>query len=111
MSDENVEHVGVPSRLQPFVEKWAHAREAERMAARRNSSPQERVEFYQALLAEFDHLVERIGGRKPEDLSEEERTVLYLLLAGVEVSQMVEVFGAAGMGPEVFPEERFEALM
>jgi hypothetical protein len=111
MSKHGSENPSVPLALRPFVQRWALAEESARMSARRAASPSELMAFYDAIVAEFDGLIERIGNRKVEDLSEEDRVVLDLLLSGVEVSQMVEVFGANGMGPEVFPEERFESLM
>jgi hypothetical protein len=111
MSTEQKETVEVPQSLRAYVAKWACAREAERIAARKSSSAEELQAFYRDMLAEFDSLTDRIGHRSVGDLTAAELPVLHLLLSFVEVSQMIEVFGAAPMDPKAYPEGLMKALM
>ncbi len=94
-----------------WVKKWGWEKECDRLRQRADASPTELARVYEVMQTLFPTLIEEIGDREPGSLSEAEREKLAFLLACVEVSQMVDVFGVEGMGPDAFEEARFQCLM
>jgi hypothetical protein len=77
--------------LAPY-ESWALATEPERYARRLASSMEEMQGFYDAAFPRLQDALDHCGETAPEDLDDEDRTLLLLMMSLVMVSFPVEVW-------------------
>lgn len=75
--------------LEPFA-AWAHARERQRTEKREASTMDEVRAFYDAVFPRMEAIVGHLDGHPFDALPEKEQRLLYLTLALVEVSNLVE---------------------
>lgn len=94
------------THLQEFVEYWAVDTEAARRECRLKASEGAMYWFYQKMLGSLDQILDDLGDKAPEELRPEEYALYLLMRSLVEVSQIIEVFGVAGMGPDVYDERK-----
>jgi len=98
------------THLQEFVEYWAVDTEAARRECRLNASKGAMHWFYQIMLHSLDQILTDLGDKPPNALRPEEYTLYLLMRSLVEVSQIIEVFGVEGMGPDVYDEKKVEVF-
>ncbi len=96
--------------LQQFVDYWAVDTEAARRECRLKAPEGAMHWFYQNMLGSLDQILTDLGDKVPEALRPEEYPLYLLMRSLVEVSQIIEVFGVVGMGPDVYAEEKVEVF-
>jgi hypothetical protein len=83
------------SDVEPFAADWSLATEPERWAQRHSKSIEEMREFYEAVFPRVEAVYRYIDQFPLNDLPEEARNLLYLVLSFVMVSFPVEVWNDA----------------
>ncbi|CAN7490011.1 hypothetical protein LJR225_003426 [Phenylobacterium sp. LjRoot225] len=81
--------------LEPFVMTWAISGTAERAQRRNDSSPQERIAFYEAFKDLAEGALERLDEKPLERLDVQEQRLRDLLLSFAQVALAVEIQGDA----------------
>lgn len=90
--------------LERFVTAgWALPREHARWARRVGSSVAEVKDFYETMLPRMDAIVQYLDRHPLDDVPENDRPLLYLALAFMDVAPSWEIYGA----PDV-PEPAYE---
>ena len=95
------------SNLESFCDKWLHATEARRNEARISSNMEQIKEFYDAVLPQFEQMIQFLNKKPLTDLGEQEENLLNLSFAFVEASTPIERFNSP-IVTELFPPERFK---
>ena len=105
-------NVALPKKfqdLEPFAEKWALAREAERNHRRRSSTMPQLQEFYDAILPRMDDVVSYLNQFPLDHMPEEAQRLLYMGLSLMEISPAIELLGEPDESG-VFDAERFHIV-
>jgi len=79
--------------LEPFVETWALSTAAERNRKRTTSPMEELVLFYEAMQPRWEAIVKHCQTVSVDNLSAEEKRLIKLSFAYMDVSNAVERFG------------------
>ena len=95
------------SNLEPFCEKWLHPSEARRNEVRISSSMEEIREFYDAVLPQFEQVIQFLNQKPLTELDDKEENLLNLSFSFVEASTPIERFNSPVV-TELFPPERFK---
>jgi hypothetical protein len=86
--------------LEPYL-GWALPSDDQRIDKRLNSSIEEATAFYDAMLPWFSATMKYLEGVEPETPREEDRALLLLVVAFLEIADTVEHYAPAGtVGPE-----------
>jgi len=81
--------------LEPFVETWAISGTAARAQRRNESSPEERIAFYEAFKDLAERALTQLDEKPLERLDDQERRLRDLLLSFAHVALAVELQGDA----------------
>lgn len=81
--------------LEYFVERWAITGTANRDARRADSTPEERVAFFEAVKPVLNKALEELDRKPLRELDEKEKRLLDLLLSFAHVTHAVEMLGDA----------------
>ncbi|MBU6266299.1 MAG: hypothetical protein KGN34_02080 [Sphingomonadales bacterium] len=81
--------------LEYFVDRWAISGTANRDARRGNSTPEERVAFFEAVKPILAGALEQLDAKPLADLDDKERRLLDMLLSFAHVTHAVEMLGDA----------------
>lgn len=92
--------------LEPYRAKWALATERQRHTARLTTPIDESRDFYEAVLARMEDIVEHLDTLPLNDMPQPEQDLLYLALSFMEVSLAVEQHGQSSV-PFGFEPSRF----
>ncbi|WP_372723690.1 hypothetical protein [Immundisolibacter sp.] len=95
--------------LEPWVDRWALASQAERETTRRASTGAQLKAFYDALVGEGDGIVAHLNALPLDQLPAPEQRLLCLMLSLAEVAPHVELYRGDPRVPFSFEEERFIA--
>lgn len=79
--------------LEPFVERWALPRTADRAARRSASTPEEREAFFHAAGPRLDEALDYLDARALRDLEGPDRRLMDLMLGLAHVALAVEIQG------------------
>jgi len=79
--------------LEPFVDEWALSTAVERNRKRTGSMMEELVRFYEAMQPRWEAVVNHCQTISVDSLSAEEKRLIKLSFAYMEVSNAVERFG------------------
>jgi len=93
--------------LEEFAERWTLATEAERFRARLEASLEEIRRFYDASLPHMDRALTHLAGRPPDGGDERSRRLLYLAMAFMDVSRVVEVWQQVDVRTDCLTPDRF----
>jgi hypothetical protein len=80
------------SDLEPFAERWSLATEPERWARRHESSMDEMRALYEAVFGRVEAIYDHIDQHPLDDLPDDARRLLHLMLSFVMVTFPVEVW-------------------
>lgn len=93
--------------LEPFVEDWALAREAERTRKRCGSTMEEITRFYNAMIERIDPVLDYLDTFDLDAMPERESRLFNLALSLAEVANAVEYYhrptSRFAMSPDRFP--------
>jgi selenocysteine lyase/cysteine desulfurase len=92
--------------LEPFVETWAFARQAERAHKRWSSDLEEITVFYDAMTSRIEAALDHLDRFDLDAMAPPERRLLYLALSLVEASSAVEVYRQPS-SPYAFSPDRY----
>jgi len=95
--------------LEPWIEPWGLATQAERESARRASNGTALKAFYDALVGEVDGIIGHLNAFPLDKLPPPEQRLLYLTLSLAEIAPHVELYRGDPRVPFSFEEERFIA--
>jgi hypothetical protein len=79
--------------LEPFVDQWCLQETQQRHACRETASMEDIRQFYDAMLAKAPAAIAFLDGKAFDGLADDERRLMYLLLALGHVAVAVEVHG------------------
>jgi len=79
--------------LEPFVDRWCLQETQQRHVRRETASMQDIRQFYDAMLAKAPAAIAILDGKPFDGLADDERRLMYLLLALGHVAVAVEVHG------------------
>ena len=92
--------------LESFCLKWLHDTEAQRNAVRINSSMEELKEFYDAVLPQFEEIIEYLNGFPIDNLPAQEENLLNMVFSFAEATSPIERFNSP-IVTKLFPPQRF----
>ncbi len=98
------------SELERFAAEWALATQSEREVKRRNSTAQERKEFYDAVTPKLETIIGWLDRFPLDAMPAEARRLLYLILSLAEIARTVELYQGSATVPYSFDETRFIAV-
>lgn len=80
------------SSLEPFAPKWSVGDINERYRRREASTMSELTEFYEAVVARGEEILDHLGGFSMDDLPDAERNLMWMMASLSAVSFAVDVF-------------------
>ena len=95
--------------LERFAGKWCLPTETLRRRERSNSSIEELDEFYAAMLANLDEIMEFLNGYELDNLAPPEQNLFFLCLSLAEIATAVERFRAPDV-PLGYDASRFRRV-
>jgi hypothetical protein len=98
------------SELERFVDQWALPTQSERESKRRNTTPQERQDFYEAVTPRLEAIIAWLDRFPLDAMPMEARRLLLLILSLGEVAPTVELYRGSATVPYSFDETRFIAV-
>jgi hypothetical protein len=98
------------SELERFIDQWALPTQSERESRRRNTTPQEREDFYQAVTPRLEAIIAWLDRFPLDAMPEEAQPLLYLILSLAEIAPTVELYRGNATVPYSFEETRFIAV-
>lgn len=95
--------------LEPFVNAWALATEAERQRKRLASTMEEMRAFYNALLPRMEAILSYLNQFAPDQLPEDAKRLFYLSLSLSKIAPAVELYQQPSV-PDGFDPDRLVPL-
>jgi hypothetical protein len=98
------------SGLERFMGQWALPTQSEREYRRRNTTPQERKEFYQAVTPRLEAIIAWLDRFPLNAMPAHARRLLHLILSLAEIAPTIELYKDSATVPYSFDERRFIAV-
>jgi hypothetical protein len=98
------------SELERFIDQWALPTQSERESRRRNTTLQERADFYNAVTPRLEAIISWLDRFPLDAMPAEARRLLDLILSLAEIAPTVELYRGSATVPYSFDETRFIAV-
>jgi hypothetical protein len=98
------------SELEGFVEQWALPTQSERENRRRNTTPQQRQDFYDSVTPRLEAIISWLDRFPLDAMPAEAERLLNLILSLAEIAPTVELYQGSATVPFSFDEKRFIAV-
>jgi hypothetical protein len=98
------------SELERFMDQWALPTQSERESRRRNTTPQQRKEFYEAVTPSLEAIIAWLDRFPLDAMPAAAQRLLLLILSLAEIAPTVELYKGSATVPYSFDETRFIAV-
>jgi len=98
------------SELERFIDQWALPAQSERESRRRQTTPREREDFYEAVMPRLEAIIAWLDHFPLDAMPPEAQRLLHLILSLAEIAPTVELYRGSATVPYSFDETRFIAV-
>jgi hypothetical protein len=98
------------SELERLMNQWVLPTQSERESRRRNTTPQQREDFYEAVTPRLEAIIAWLDRFPPDAMPAQAQRLLHLILSLAEIAPTVELYRGSATVPYSFDETRFIAV-